>query len=178
MGNKSDARALRKALGQERFEAAKAALLAKVDADRQARHIIMDSVDAAPRLAPHLVRSGAATVEKAPRSNKDGSRFADRVTWCITKADRQNHWSWGEPRQWTKKEWEEIIHPPFQQFAQLSWQEVDRSPRTPAIKCTMAMKWATLSLKLKNAGAHSTWKNTTPYSDSGLVGKGAEHGVS
>lgn len=126
MGKKSEARALRKALAQERFEAGKSALLAKVDAKRQPRQIVVPPTDDAPRLAPHLARAAVAEAEKTPKAIKDGSRFGSRVTWCITKADQQDSWSWGEPRQWSQEEWDSIIRPPFQQFENLTWQEIDQ----------------------------------------------------
>lgn len=126
MGKKSDARALRKALAQEKFDASKAALLAKVDAEQQPKQIVALTANDAPRLAPHLVRAVALESEKTPKAIKDGSRFASRVTWCTTKADQVDSWSWGEPRRWSQEEWDSIIHPPFQQFEQLSWQEIDQ----------------------------------------------------
>ena len=125
MGGKSEARALKKARAQERFEASKAALLAKVDADRHPRQIAVPPTGDAPRLAPHLARA-AEEAAKAPKATKDGSRFGSRVTWCITKADRHDNWSWGEARAWTHDEWNNVIRPPFQQFEQLTWQEIDQ----------------------------------------------------
>ena len=125
MGKKSEARELRKALAQEKFEASKPGFLAKVDAEQQPRQIIAPPMNDGPRLAPHLARAAAET-EKIPKSVKDGSRFGARVTWCITKADRQDNWSWGEPRQWKQDEWDHVIHPPFQKFAELTWQEIDQ----------------------------------------------------
>lgn len=125
MGKRSEARAQRKALAQEKFEASKAALIAKVNNDQQPRQIAVPSTNDVPRLAPHLARA-AAEAEKAPKAAKDGSRFNSRVTWCITRADQDDNWSWGEPRAWLQDEWEFTIHPPFQQFAQLTWQEIDQ----------------------------------------------------
>lgn len=125
MGKKSEQRAHRKALAQEKFEAEKPALLAKVVADRVPKQIVTPSPDNNPRLAPHLERAAAAA-EKAPKAIKDGSRFGSRVTWCIKKADREDAWSWGEPRDWDADEWGSIIHPALQQFEQLTWGEVDQ----------------------------------------------------
>lgn len=126
MGKKSEARALRKALAQEKFEASKPALIAKADIEQLPRYIVTPSQNNAPRLAPHLERIAALSVNKFPKAIKDGSRFSSRITWCITNADRQDSWSWGEPRQWTQDEWESIIYPPLQQFKQLTWQELDQ----------------------------------------------------
>lgn len=126
MGKKSVARALRKARALEKFEASKPTLLAKVDAEQQPRQIAAPPLNDVPRLAPHLARAAALEAEKAPKAIKDGSRFGSHVTWCITKADRRDSWSWGETREWSKEEWDSIIHPPFQQFEQLTWMEIDQ----------------------------------------------------
>ena len=101
-------------------------LLSKVGADPQPRQIVVPSINDAPRLAPHLARAVAAEAERTPRAIQDGSRFGSRVTWCRSKADQRDHWSWGEPRQWNQEEWDSIIHPPFKQFEQLTWQEIDQ----------------------------------------------------
>ncbi len=126
MGKKSEGRALRKALAQRKFEESKPALIAKVDVERFPRQIVAPAENEVPRLAPHLARAVASKVEKTPKTIRDGSRFGSRVTWCITKADRTDNWSWGEARQWSKIEWDSIIYPPFQQFELLTWQEVDQ----------------------------------------------------
>lgn len=126
MGKKSDARALRKALAQEKFDASKTALLAKVDAQQQPRHIVATPINDSPRLAPHLARAAALEAENVPKAIEDGSRFGSRVTWCISKADRQENWSWGEAREWSPEEWDSVIQPPFHQFAQLTWKEIDQ----------------------------------------------------
>lgn len=124
MGKKSEARALRKAQAQEKFEANKASFIAKVNADQLPRTSEEPSNNDSPRLAPHLARE-AEKAELQPKAIKDGSRFASRVTWCCTKADLKDSWSWGEPRAWEQKEWEDIIYPPFKEFALLTWQEID-----------------------------------------------------
>ncbi|BBQ51281.1 hypothetical protein WP2S18C03_03620 [Aeromonas veronii] len=124
MGKKSEARALRKAQALERFEASKPTLLSKVDAEQQPRQIAIPPLNDGPRLAPHLERAIAAA-EKTPKAIKDGSRFGSLVTWCCTKADLEDIWSWGEHRAWEQHEWDEVIHPPFKDFAKLTWKEID-----------------------------------------------------
>nr|WP_297389586.1 hypothetical protein [uncultured Roseateles sp.] len=96
MGTKSNARVQRKAEAQARFEASKPALLAKVDAIASPRRRQEPSVDPAPRLAPH--HEHALANERVPKAREDGGRFGARMTWCLTRADRADHWSWGEPR--------------------------------------------------------------------------------
>lgn len=125
MGKKSEARAQRKALALEKFEASKPALVAKVNDDNLPRQTLEPQVNAAPRLAPHLARA-ADQAEKAPKAVKDGSRFGSRVTWCTTRADIKDSWSWGESRAWLQDEWDNVIHPPFKNFENLTWQEIDR----------------------------------------------------
>ncbi|MGL5092456.1 MAG: hypothetical protein ACRC8B_16250 [Aeromonas sobria] len=124
MSKKAAARAARKAQKQERFEASNAPLIAKVNTSQQPRQVVTPPINEGPRLAPHLERA-AATAEKAPKAIKDGSRFSSRVTWCDTRADLKDSWSWGELRAWEKHEWDEIIHPPFKDFAKLTWKEID-----------------------------------------------------
>lgn len=124
MSKKAEARAARKALSQEKFEASKAALIAKVETDQQPRQAATPPINKGPRLAPHLERAATAA-EKAPKAIKDGSRFGSLVTWCCTKADLVDQWSWGEARAWAQHEWDNTIHPPFKEFAKLTWKEID-----------------------------------------------------
>lgn len=125
MSKKSTAREQRKALALEKFEANKAAFVTKVNESRQPRLLVDPAQNHSPRVAPHLAQS-VAGAEKSPKAIKDGSRFGSRVTWCTTKTDLNGSWSWGEPRAWQPDEWDKVIHPPFQQFAQLTWQEIDK----------------------------------------------------
>lgn len=126
MGKKSEGRAERQKLKHEKLERSKAALLAKVVIARSPRQIVSPPKNEAPRLAPHLQRLAALEAERSPKAIKDGSRFRARVTWCLTKADRKEHWSWGEARQWSQEEWDGVIHPPFLEFSRLTWGEIDQ----------------------------------------------------
>jgi len=125
VGKKSDARALKKALDQAKFEAKREKFVATVSGSDQPRQAATPTVNDLPRVSPHLARL-MAEQEKIPKTAKDGSRFSSRVTWCIAKADREDSWSWGEPRDWQQDEWDLVIHPPLQHFAGLTWQEVDQ----------------------------------------------------
>lgn len=125
MGKKSKAREARRAASYQRFEASKPALIAKVGIDSQPRLLVAPAANEFPRMAPHLARA-AAEAEKTPKTIKDGSRFAERMTWCTTKADQEDAWSWGESRAWSQDEWDHLIAPPFQKFAQLTWKEIDQ----------------------------------------------------
>ncbi|MGL6564829.1 hypothetical protein [Aeromonas dhakensis] len=124
MGKKSEARERKKALAQEKFEANKAAFIAKVSNDHQPRVSAEPAQEKAPRLAPHLLRA-AEQAKKEPKAILNGSRFSYLVTWCDTKADLVGSWSWGELRAWQQSEWDQIIGPPFEQFRKLTWREID-----------------------------------------------------
>ncbi|WP_431048279.1 hypothetical protein [Roseateles sp. L2-2] len=125
MGKKSEERARRKAAAQARFEAGKPAMLARVPTADSPRHAVAPAPNAAPRLAPHLARA-ATVAARAPKTREDGSRFHARMTWCTTRADKDDHWSWGEPRAWSEEEWDETIHPPMRDLAGLTWGEIDK----------------------------------------------------
>lgn len=124
MSKKAEARAARKAVSQEKFEASKAALIAKFETDQQPRQAATPPINKGPRLAPHLERAATAA-EKTPKAIKDGSRFGSLVTWCDTKADLADTWSWGEQRAWLQREWDEVIHPSLEAFTRLTWREID-----------------------------------------------------
>jgi hypothetical protein len=88
----------------------KAKLVAKVSGSDLPRQATTPPLNDQPRVAPHLARK-IAEEAKIPKAVEDGSRFGSRVTWCITRADRNDLWSWGEPRDWSKDEWNQIIRP-------------------------------------------------------------------
>lgn len=63
---------------------------------------------------------------KSPRLGADpGSVFDLPVTWSIEKADCQDSWSWGTPRQWPQPDWDNVIEPKLREFSALTWKEVD-----------------------------------------------------
>lgn len=108
-----------------KFEAGKTALLEKVIAPKVPTHAAPARLRESPRLAPHLERDEAVLAERAPKVASGDGRFAKMMTWCHTRADTADHWSWGEPRAWTEHEWGSVISPLLNQFAQLTWQEID-----------------------------------------------------
>lgn len=125
MGKKSDDRARRKAVAQEKFEASKAAFVARAAPSEKPKQLVPIGGDGAPRVAPHIARA-ASEVLKVPKAIGDGRRFDSRVDWCISKADQIDTWTWGEPRKWSDDEWENVIHPPMRQFRELTWKEIDQ----------------------------------------------------
>lgn len=77
-------------------------------------------------LAPHLERQNLeAAAKTVPTSTLKKSRFSSNVTWCISKADQLDHWSWGESRAWNTTEWDSDIEPKFIDFTKLTWKEID-----------------------------------------------------
>jgi hypothetical protein len=125
VSKKSDARRERKRLKVEKFEQQKQKLLQQVQSNDNPR-IAAEPLGAAnPRVAPHIARL-LENQDKQPKATAVGSRFNLKVTWCTKKADLNGRWSWGEERKWTDEEWAQVIEPPFLNFAQLTWQEVDK----------------------------------------------------
>jgi hypothetical protein len=124
VGKKSEARAARRAADQERFEATKLKLVAKVADLHEPKVLTEPTAESKPRIAPHLLRE-AEQAAKQPKFIVDGSRFTYHVTWCVTKADQDDAWSWGEPREWALDEWDNVIRPAFDEFARLTWREID-----------------------------------------------------
>lgn len=121
MGSKSDARAARKAQKQQQFEDAKKKLLGKVHNLEQPKCIVTVDDTKQPHISPNVDSDTA----KTPKAAKDGSRFGELVTWCITKADKDGKWSWHELREWTNDEWNTDIDPTFKEFTQKTWAQID-----------------------------------------------------
>ena len=121
MGNKSEARAARKASRQKRFEESKKKLIDSVSGVDQPKYIVTVNDTKQPQISPSV---NSDTI-KTPKATKDGSRFGNRVTWCISQADKEGKWSWHELRAWTDQEWAVDIEPPFIEFTQMTWADVD-----------------------------------------------------
>lgn len=65
------------------------------------------------------------TTEKTPRVGEDpGSIMTKLLQWDYGSADRSGDWSWGQERNWSQVEWEEVIYPHFENLGQLTWAEV------------------------------------------------------
>lgn len=124
MGARSDKRAERKAKKLAQFEDSKPGIVARVGDLTQPRQHLQVVENSAPRIAPHLVRQAAQ--DNIPKAYFDGSRFGMNMTYCITKKDHDQQWSWLEPRAWTDQEWTEEIQPPMQHLSSLTWAAIDR----------------------------------------------------
>jgi hypothetical protein len=46
-------------------------------------------------------------------------------SWCNTHSDKENHWSWGEPRAWSDDEYKNTIKSTLDNSINNSWQEVE-----------------------------------------------------
>jgi len=124
MGARSEKRAEKKAQAALRFEASKAAIVARVkDLSSPVKQVNVDA-GGAPRVAPHLARQ-AAQAATLPKTLFEGSRFAVPMTYCVTRKDHEGTWSWMEPRAWTAAEWQQEIEPSMTNFSRLTWGEID-----------------------------------------------------
>lgn len=124
MVSKREARERRQAAAREKFDSHKAMLISRVNPDPMPRVAVTPPNHSEPRLPPHQRRAADAAARQ-PSTIEDGSRFGHRVTWCRTRADLSDSWSWGEPRSWTSTEWDQTILPPFALFGNLTWKEID-----------------------------------------------------
>jgi hypothetical protein len=124
MGARSDKRAAKKALAAEKFEASKAASIARVKDRSQPVKQVTVNASGAPRVAPHLERL-AAQAAALPKTLFEGSRFGVPMTYCTTRKDHDGSWTWAEPRAWTTAEWHREIGPPMNHFSSLTWGEID-----------------------------------------------------
>ena len=113
----------RKAARQEKFEAAKAAMVARVVPESAPKAAQTPSSERQVRLAPHLLRKAD---EDLVQPKASGSRFGLPLAWCVTLKDIDGQWSWeGGDRQWTDQEWDQVIAPGFREIAGRTWAEID-----------------------------------------------------
>jgi hypothetical protein len=71
-------------------------------------------------------RAELQPVQKTPRAGANpGSIYSEQVTWNCKSPDVLGTWSWGVDRQWTQQEWNETILPKLQEWARLTWGEID-----------------------------------------------------
>lgn len=124
MSKKAEKRAAARAEKQARFDAQRDHFISKVVDDGQPKTTLVVPAADVPRIAPHLARLADAAAQ-TPKAIVDGSRFSARMTWCVTKADQEGQWSWGESRSWTPAEWDGTINPGMTSLAGSSWQDID-----------------------------------------------------
>lgn len=124
MGRKSVERERRQAEKKEDFERCKAKILAQVIGNSEPKQLHKVVENGPPRIAPHHARNAADLA--TPKTLVDGSRFASAMTYCTTRKDHIDQWTWREPRAWTDDEWKVDIAPPLDNFSRLTWGEIDR----------------------------------------------------
>lgn len=126
MLSKKEKRLLRKQKKQDKFEKAKSRILSQFPENEKLPRIAGNPTGSdGPRVSGSIDASKLSS-ERSPRAHEPVSRFGSLVTWCRTRCDREGEWSWGESRNWSTQEWEEIIIPAFRNFQRLTWGEIDR----------------------------------------------------
>jgi hypothetical protein len=74
------------------------------------------------------VRMGAASIARTPRLGADpGSIFHMEMTWTSDRADCEDCWQSGTPRQWTDDDWNIRIFPKLTNWQQLKWSEIEKA---------------------------------------------------
>ena len=64
-------------------------------------------------------------LRKIPRSVDVDNYKNHYFSWCVSEADLEGVWSWGEVRKWEEEEYLNTIEPHFQALDNNSWQEVE-----------------------------------------------------
>ena len=65
--------------------------------------------------------------EKTVRLGADpGSIFGMKMTWNDERRDCDGSWAWGTPRQWSSAAWDAQIKPKLEEWAKLTWGEIDQ----------------------------------------------------
>lgn len=71
-------------------------------------------------------RFGSNPADRTPRKGASpDSIFQMQMAWTADEADREGEWSWG-PRDWTDDDWSEVIERSLNNFATLTWAEIER----------------------------------------------------
>lgn len=64
-------------------------------------------------------------LRKIPRTVNADDYKNHYFSWCVSEADLEGVWSWGEARKWEEEEYLNTIQPHFQALNNNSWQEVE-----------------------------------------------------
>ncbi|QQX83757.1 hypothetical protein JJQ59_15250 [Cupriavidus necator] len=83
------------------------------------------------RLLQRPLEHGSPRIENAPAGGKSarieedpGSIYGVRMQWCPLRSDVDGKWSWGQDRQWSAQDWENIILPALEALQALTWGEI------------------------------------------------------
>jgi hypothetical protein len=64
--------------------------------------------------------------EKSPRLVFPIDNYKDTTfSWCVTRADTEGDWSWGESRGWRSNEYEKEIESHFNNLSNNTWKEIE-----------------------------------------------------
>lgn len=146
MVSKSETRRLKKELGKQKFEANKKEFISKTF-EKCPKTLKEVSSDKTPHIAPQLTIAGGKII---PPKTANSSRYQHPVAYCISKSDQIGQWSWGEARKWEGHEWENIIHPSFEEIKKLTWGEVDHFASGTGHKMHHSHEWGDIIEEAQN----------------------------
>lgn len=72
------------------------------------------------------LRERPAPVKQVRFGADPGSIYHMEMTWVCSDPDCDGVWSWGVARQWSDEDWAYLIEPKLQEFARLTWGEIDK----------------------------------------------------
>ncbi|MBW3198131.1 hypothetical protein [Marinobacter nauticus] len=117
--SKAEKREAKKKEKEIRLETGRQALLDKVGAG--SKKVRVEGPIPAEQKGISLLEEPDST--KSPKVNHSGD-YSFSMSWCKTEADIKGQWSWGESRQWTEEEWENVILPGFSNHENETWQHI------------------------------------------------------
>jgi hypothetical protein len=70
-----------------------------------------------------------SAVQPQPKAVRFGANpdsiFNMQMAWHVEAADKAEAWSWGVDRDWGDDAWATLLEPKLNEFAQLTWKEID-----------------------------------------------------
>jgi hypothetical protein len=124
LSKKAEARAAKQAERDQKFEAAKVKILAKMNLAEGPKIATLPSEEKFRLAVGEQVE--ALVIPQQPIAVHNGSQMGLMVSWCIRKCDHHGTWTWDEPRAWETKEWEDVIRPAMLEFEKLTWGDIDQ----------------------------------------------------
>ncbi len=73
----------------------------------------------------HIKSLEIPQITKTPRTIPLHNYKEYQLTWCTSQADLLGRWKWGEYRQWTALEYDQIIHPHMDSQTSSCWNEIE-----------------------------------------------------
>lgn len=97
----------------------------KLDREIEKQARLLDRVASDIEEGKRARMAAAPAEERSIRNVKNpDSILQEKVTWCITKADREGEWTWKVAREWGDEAWKSEIQPHVEAFQNLTWREV------------------------------------------------------